>query len=65
MKILGFSIYYDQDSGELDEVRVGKWFTAESALMRADILKDCMQYFVEQYNATIEEMEQWMSKTSN
>ena len=58
MKLLGFRIYYDEDSWELDEVRVRENFMAEPALNRADILRDCMDYFTEQYHATVREMEE-------
>jgi len=57
MKMLGFRIYYDEDSGKLTRVEVGTDFAAETSLFRADVLKDCIEHFTEQYHSTIKEME--------
>jgi hypothetical protein len=55
MKMLGFRIYYDEDSGKLTRVEVGTDFAAETSLFRADVLKGCIEHFIKQYNATITE----------
>jgi hypothetical protein len=53
-----FTVYYDESSMELAKVEVGKDFAADTALARADVLKDCYEYFAETYNATLIEMEE-------
>jgi hypothetical protein len=52
-----FTVYYDESPMELAKVEVGKDFAADTALARADVLKDCYEYFTREYNATLIEME--------
>ncbi len=52
-----FTIYYNEDSMELAKVEIGKDFAADTALARADVLKDTFEYIKETYNATLIEME--------
>jgi len=53
-----FTVYYDEDSMELAKVTIGEDFAAANALARADVLKDCHEYFAETYNTTLLEMEE-------
>ena len=52
-----FTIYYDEGAMELGGVDIGKGFSLENALSRADILKDCYEYIIEAYNAALLEWE--------
>ena len=53
-----FTIYYDENSMELAKVEFGQEFAADTALARADGLKDAFEYIVETYNATLIEVEE-------
>ena len=53
-----FTIYYDESSMELVKVEIGKDFAAAHAIAKADVLKDCYEYFAETYNTTLTEMEE-------
>jgi len=50
------TLYYDEDSMELVKVSIGEDFAADTALARADVLKDCCEYLAETYNATMSEL---------
>ena len=52
------TVYYDEESMELDNVEFGKEFEGETALARADVLKDTFEYIAETYNATLIEVEE-------
>jgi hypothetical protein len=52
---VAFQAYYDEDSGELTRVKVGTDFAAATSLLRANVLKGCIEHFIKQYNATITE----------
>ena len=51
-----FTIYYDDSAWNPDDkamiykIETGKYFEGESALVRADILKDCSEHFMKAYN---------------
>jgi len=52
------TVYYDEESMELAKVEFGKEFAGDTALARADVLKDIFEYIAESYYATIIEVEE-------
>lgn len=48
------TVYYDEEDGELAQVKVSKSFEAEHALMRADVLKDILEQLTDMYNSSLE-----------
>ena len=55
---LALIVYYDEESMELDNVEFGKEFEGETALARADVLNDALEYIVATYNETIADMDE-------
>ena len=51
-----FTVYYDDSEWDpvakamIYKFETGKYFEGESALVRADILKDCSEHFMKAYN---------------
>ena len=45
-----FTVYYDDDAGEVEEIRFEKRFLESDSLLRADILKDALYMLGEEYD---------------
>ena len=54
MKRLMLKIYFDDDSGELWEVKESEAFEREDLMLRTDVLRDAMHYIVDMYNDAVE-----------
>jgi len=44
------TIYYDEDSGEMEMIKESDSFKSEDSLLRADVLKDVIYRFLDIYN---------------
>jgi hypothetical protein len=55
---LALIVYYDEESMQLANVEFGKEFEGETALFRADVLSDTLEYVVATYNETIADMDE-------
>lgn len=44
------TFYYDENSGEMSKVELGKDFKNEIGLMQVDVLKDIVETVAEMYN---------------
>lgn len=51
-----FTIYYDHESGELTTITDAPQFAAESAMMRADVLRDAVYAVSQRYAAETERL---------
>ena len=47
-------IYFDDDSGELCEVRENEPFAKEDLMLRTDVLRDTLYYIADMYNDAVE-----------
>ena len=47
------TIYYDEEEGKLDSAEDCKPFADESAIMRADVLKDVMHWASKRYDDAV------------
>ena len=56
-------IFYDNEGGELARIEPGPGFAAESALMRADVLKDLMLALAPMYAEARDAAFEWKRMT--
>jgi len=54
MKRLMLKIYFDDDSGELWEVKESESFAREDLMLRTDVLRDALHYIADMYNDAVE-----------
>jgi hypothetical protein len=57
-----YTFYYDEDSGELASITEGEIFKQESALLRADVLKNILEDVAEKYNQALKDFREWGEK---
>ena len=51
-----FTIWYDEEHGEISEVDESTIFLSENKLFRADVLQDIQAWFAEKYDESVHEM---------
>ena len=47
-------MYFDDDSGELGQVKESEAFAGEDLLLRTDVLRDALYYIADMYNDAVE-----------
>tara|TARA_B100001013_G_C24354111_1_gene341536 strand:- start:40 stop:291 length:252 start_codon:yes stop_codon:yes gene_type:complete len=56
IKKRAFTIWYDEEHGEISEVDESTVFLSENKLFRADVLQDIQAWFSEKYDESVHEM---------
>jgi len=54
MERLMLKMYFDDDSGELGQVKESEAFKREDLMLRTDVLRDTLHYIADMYNDAVE-----------
>src|SRR5512139_2856828 len=54
MERLMLRLYFDDDSGELGQVKESEAFAREDLLLRTDVLRDALYHIADMYNDAVE-----------
>jgi len=54
MKKLMLKMYFEDDSGELKEIKESESFEGEDLMLRVDVLRDALYHLADTYNDAVE-----------